>query len=108
MRWFVFALFLSVPLLGLFAAWQGRALLTGRSALLTKRLSHLPPIEQKRAQREFGYLCSAAAVSLIALPVLALAFGWNYSVWGYVFQAIGGVMVVWGWVLGRRHKLHSK
>jgi hypothetical protein len=108
MQWLSLCLFIAIPLLGWFAAWQSRALLTGRPALLSKRLSHLPADRRGQAQREFGYLLMAVAVCLIALPAVALALRWAYPTLSNAFQIIGAVAVVWAWLLNRRHKLSSK
>jgi hypothetical protein len=108
MQWISLCLFIAIPVLGGLAAWQARALLTGRPALLTKRLSHLSAEQRGQAQTEFGYLLLVMAVSFIALPAAALALRWAYPTWSNVFQIICALGIIWAWFLNRRHKLGSK
>lgn len=102
MGWFVILLFASMPLLGLWSAWQAFALLSGRPTAVSKRLDHLPEDGRASATRHYGYLAATFAAALIALPVLSVANRWAFPIWGQLLTIVSGCAAIWGWWLQRR------
>ena len=107
MRWFLLALFLSMPLLGLWAAWQAFALLSGRRAAVSKRLDRLPHERRASAAKQYGYLAATLAIALMALAALSIANRWGFPIWSQLLIIAGGCASIWGWVLQRRYGMSN-
>ena len=99
----ILAILLVVPLAGIFAAWQAYLLLAGRTARLSKQFAHLPPEARAVASKQYGYLCSAAAVAMLVLPVAIVLQRLPFTVWSQFLTIISASTVVWAWLLNRRY-----
>ena len=107
MKWLVLVLFVAIPAMGGFFAWQGACLLRGRPALMDKRFTKLTPGTADRAKRHFGVLAVAVAVALFVLVGSTLLLRWNFDVWRNVLTMILSVMIIWAWLLNRRFGLND-
>lgn len=103
MRWVILVLFVSLPIVGIFAAWQARCLLAGRPAVVTKNLRGLSPERMLHARRDYAHFSLAVSVAMLFLPAAALLLRWPHHIWGNVLAIVGGVAVIWGWLLTRRY-----